>query len=256
MFYRVNAGFDMLPSSSADLLSEYRVYNLGGTSDGDEIDRQDNYINQQTYVHAGRLYFSGRLHLQTGADSSSDEGAMSGVFSIDSRGQLVPEVFESDNNDEFSWEQIQSFAIVGSGFVISGGGDTWMTEYDFNIDPATQTDVTSGVITKIINGSKPWENKKLESIFVGIDDASLVKKIELYTRELQNIHTDSDAGWEKVYEGPVTDTKFGNRVMIKRNVEENEEFKEFREMQVCLIIYGIRSELTNLTVNYSMDETK
>lgn len=249
-FYRVSAGFDMLPASAAHLISEYRVLNKGGESDDDEIDNMDNYINQQTVVKGGRLYFSGRLHFQTSEDVSSDEGAMSGIFSIDTNGNLVPELFESRSSRGGTYDEIISFITVGEGFCISGDSDTWVSS------PDTDETTSSGVITKIISGGKPWEDKKLDSIFIGLDDTAGLTNIKVFTREVQDVHEQDGGQWHEIYDGALVDTKFNNRLILRRDVEEDEEFREFRELQVMVKIFGTKCELTNLTVNYTMKESK
>ena len=242
-FYEINAGFDFLPHSRAILLKSYRLLQIDNSDP--KLNRSDNYVNQFTVVSGDRLYFSGRLHIQHNESGSSDEGAMSGVFSINSKGQLVPEVLEpsSDNETDIN---IRSFGIIGSGFIISGSGDTSITDN-------TSGDQDSGLITKIINGGQAWRTKNLENIFVALDDVEDLDEVRIYIREVMD-KSNTDAGWVKIYDDKHSDEKrdFKNRIHLNKNTMTKQNFSDFRELQVMVIIEGVNVELVDLTVVYNL----
>jgi len=238
--YAVQASFDLLPSSFAVPLAEY---NLRLGPDGSPFDDwRFNLLNQKSVVANSRLYFSGQINLQHIQEPTDGEGVFAGVMSIDSNGNLFTEVAESTDSDDLTFVPVNSFGLVDSGFVLA-------TETDVLVTSESETDNISGLITNIINGGRPWEPKILENIYLSLAHWEDVDKVEIWIREVDDLN-DSDGGWDLAYTGLNQDS---NSIQINK-MESNEAFWQFKELQVMVKIFGIGSELNNLTVNYNMLE--
>jgi hypothetical protein len=244
--YAIQAGFDLLPESYAILLRSYRLRMSDGSGSAFDPFRF-NYINQKSIKKDNRLYFSGRIHLQHYEDTSTDEGAFSGVMSVDGNGNLFTDVSDTDNSGELTYQNILSFGLIDSGFVVSQDGEVKITFHN--------TDTSSGLITPIINAGEPWYTKKIKNIYLAFDDTSDMDSVELYIREVKD-KNDSDAGWVLVYDGLTSaeSRTFENRVIINRNTVTGEYFNDFRELQIMLKIKGKKVELLDLTLVYTMLE--
>lgn len=250
MFYKISTNFNFYPESGIRSILKLKL-RQSPDRDFDDIDDIEygryNAINRKTIVFNDRIYFSGRLHIQTNRDTDfgDDEGAMSGVFSIDINGNFyhdasVTEVY-SDSED------------LPSSFGLTPSGGFWLADAENIYVTEAGEDQKSGLVTKIINGGQAWRTKAIENIYVAIDQPDGLQNIEVYLRELSN-KDDNDAGWVKVYDGQTKDERrdFKNRVIINRNTENMERFEHFRELQVMVIIDGNAVELVDLTIAYNM----
>lgn len=238
--YRINSHLDSLPPSQALLVAEYHLKQDVGPGGNNSL----NYINRKSQLLGGKLYFSGRLHLQRVEDSENDEGAMSGVFSINKDGNLYFEVARPASNDIFPDENIISFGVVDSGYAISSDNAVFLTD--------ESEDSKAGFITSIINAGHPYLNKSIDNIYLHVHNTQDVNEIEIWLREIEDIY-DNDAGWQLAYRStdsspvnePTTENKFKNRIAINR-LESNERFAQFRELQLMVIVDGKCAEIPGL----------
>ena len=178
MFYNIHTNFERFPESWAELILELRLRNAPDPNfaAGSVEEGRYNYILQHTEIYGSRMYFAGRLHTQVNFETDEDEGAMSGVFSIDTSGRLL---FHATYPETISDGIINSFGVMTNGFMISvtdqidgTTGGVYFTCVD--------TEQESGVITKIINGGQPWRNKQIENIFLAIDQEKGLEDIEYF----------------------------------------------------------------------------
>jgi len=236
--YAIQAGFDILPESFANPIAEYRL-RVGPDGNINNVYRH-NIINQKSQVANSRIYFTGTISLQQQQEANNGEGIYSGVMSIDSSGNLFTEVAQSDNGDDFTYEQALSFGMLDSGFILATINGVYVTD-------VTENDNVSGLITKIINGDRPWERKQVDNIFLSMLHTDDVDNVEIWIREVEDFD-DNDAGWELAYEGNMQDI---NSIQINR-MEDGQPFWQFKELQVMVKVFGTLAELNNLTVTYNM----
>ena len=245
--YAIQAGFDLLPESYAVNVRRYRLRHGDGT--GTNFDEfRFNYVNQKSLLKDNLLYFSGRIHLQHYENNSNDEGAFSGVMSIDVNGNLTTHVSDVDNN-ELTSDNITSFGLVDNGFVVSQDERVKITH--------STEDNFSGLITQVISGGQPWRDKQIENIYVAFDKTEELRNVKIFIRDMHEVDN-NDAGWRLIYDNGVSEERrdFENRIHINRNTVANafgeRRFKQFREIQVRLEIDGRCVELLDLTVVYNM----
>lgn len=245
IIYGIESHLDSLPPSRAVMLAEYHL-KISAADDGNNLSRL-NYINRKSQLHAGKLYFTGRLHLQHVEPNDSDEGAMSGVFSINREGNLYFELSRDNAFSEFSDEPAISFGVIDSGFAFSTDRALYITD--------ESRDSIAGVITNIIDGEdNPYLNKTLDNIYVALHNVSATDKIEVWLREVEDVY-DPDAGWQLAYDSttsspvgqPTTEDKFNQRIVINR-MEDGQRFAQFRELQVMVKLDGKCAELISLYI--------
>lgn len=246
---RINASFDVYPQSYTTELLTLRVKNSPIDSDITPVDGLGtiNYITRKTIVQNDRLYFGGRLHMQSNRNErGSDEGAMCGIFSVSSEGNFI---FEATSPDTLTdMVEMESFGLSQGGFFLSNNEGVYMMD--------TTKDTESGFITQIINDGKPWADKKVENVYLAIGNEAGLNSIEIFYRTPDNINN-SDAGWIKIYDGmtePEVNRDFKNRVIINRNTITGEQIPEFREIQFMVIIDGNAVELLGFGVVYDDKE--
>jgi len=239
--YAIQASFDLLPDSYATPVAEY---NLRLGPDGSNFDNwRFNLLNQKSIVVNSRLYFSGQINLQEIQKATDGEGVFNGIMSIDYNGNLFTEIAQSDTSDELTYVPTYSFGMVDSGFVLATYNDVLITNKE-------ETNNISGLITKIINGDTPWKEKTIDNIYLSIADTEDVDKVEIWIREVEDID-DSDAGWELAYTGGM---QTRNSITINK-LEGGVKFWKFNELQIMVKIFGIGSELNNLTITYDIPDT-
>ena len=243
IIYDVYNVFDNYPESFVKPALSLRIIN---TKDDEATTGGSNYINRKTEVRNGKLYFTGKLHLESNRDTlnGTDEGALSGIFSLSSSGAFT---LEATNPETITDTEnfIEGFALTNGSFMISQTDGTYVTRKTIN--------GTSGLITKIINGGEPWRTKSIENILLAVDSTEDLEEIRIYVREYMS-RFDNDAGWVKVYDGETSEERrpFDNRVIINRNTETMKSINQFRELQIMVQIDGKCVELVDLTVIYNL----
>jgi len=241
--YDIHNAFDKYPESYVTTALSLRIIN---SSDDNSNLGGSSYINRKTEVRNGKMYFSGKLHLESNRETlnGTDEGALSGIFSLTDKGAFMLEVSNPDTITDTE-DFIESFAMTNGGFIISQTDGTYITQKDRDQD--------SGVITKIINGGEPWRNKSFENLYLALDRTDDLDEVRIYIREYMDRH-ESDAGWIKVYDSKTSDERrdFKNRIIINRNTETMKSISQFRELQIMVQVEGKCVELVDLTIAYNM----
>lgn len=238
--FAIQAGFDMLPESYAVPVAEY---NLRLGPDGSTFDQwRFNIINQKSIVSGSRLYFTGQINLQGIQKPTDNDGVFSGVMSIDYNGNLFTELAFSETDEDLTQQPVVSFAMVDSGFLLASDERVYITDKNFS-------DNVSGLITKIINGDKPWVYKQIDNIYLSMANYEDVSNVQILVRDIENVD-DAGGGWQLAYDGNL---QGGNNVTINK-LEDGQPFWQFKEIQVMVLIRGINAELNNLTINYNILE--